>query len=239
DEQIKQQQQQQQQQQESSDAVKVKEGEEVKRQFLQRNVNQATNYFTTQLLSTQMEAASKCSRRNGASRTGPQMARTVSQLFYWQRSSRTGQSAAAAASIRNRHSFKMHVFRKFWNVDRREKERNKKKDDKQVQPKHGQAFCHFHEKWIAENVTKEQCRRSNEMLTVSSVAVQPCCCSELSIHEMADVVDLVGCGFRVVVRRAGRCGLNLNFHFEFLFQLSLWRFRCLGLWQSRGAGANA
>ncbi|KHJ43994.1 histone deacetylase interacting [Trichuris suis] len=163
DEQIKKQQQ---QQQESGDAVSsLKEGEDVMRQFLQRNVNQATNYFTTQLLSTQMEAASKCSRRNGASRTGPQMARTVSQLFYWQRSSRTGQSAPAASSIRNRHSFKIHVFRKFWNVDRREKERNKKKDDKQVQPKHGETFCHFHEKWIVENVTKEQCRRSNEMLT--------------------------------------------------------------------------
>ncbi|KFD64875.1 hypothetical protein M514_22903 [Trichuris suis] len=29
-----------------------------------------------------------------------------------------------------------------------------------------------------------------KLCIVSSVAVQPCCCSELSIHEMADVVDL-------------------------------------------------
>ncbi|CDW52413.1 paired amphipathic helix protein Sin3a [Trichuris trichiura] len=160
-----QQQQQDQQEQESCDGVLKKGGEEVvKRQFLQRNVNQATNYFTTELLATQAETASKCGRRNGASRTGPQMARTVSQLFYWQRSSRMCQSAAGA-SVRNRHSFKMHVFRKFWNIDRREKERSKKKDDKQAQPKHGQTFCYFHEKWIVENVTKEQCRHSNEMLT--------------------------------------------------------------------------
>ncbi|CDW55738.1 PAH and Sin3 corepress domain containing protein [Trichuris trichiura] len=145
--------------QESNAIVPVKAGDDINQAMLQRNVNRAMDYFAKQLLKVQEETGTKCGRLNGASRTGPQMARTVSQLFYWQRSTRV-YLPLTSVQARNRHNFKLHMLRKFW-----KKDQTSKTDDDLEPETHGEIFCRFHEKWTAENVTKEQNSFVNELLS--------------------------------------------------------------------------